>query len=61
MGPMDKRYGHTAFDLNHDGKISAAEWAFIDEVIFSEDEADDSSDDIDDILGYEDGDSDGDE
>ncbi len=36
-GPMDKMFGHSAFDLNNDGKISGAEWAFIDEVLFNED------------------------
>lgn len=36
-GPMDKMFGHTAFDFNHDGNINAAEWAFIEETIFADD------------------------
>ena len=51
-GPRDRLYGHTAFDLNHDGKIDAAEWAFIDEVIFGDDDssASDDYDDSDDAI-----------
>ncbi len=47
-GPMDKLFGHTAFDFNDDGKIDAAEWAFIDEVIINdENTSSDYDDDID--------------
>ena len=28
-GPFDKLYGNIVFDLNHDGKIDAAETAFL--------------------------------
>ncbi len=48
-GPMDRLFGHSAFDFNHDGKIDAAEWAFINDTIFKEEEAD-SSDDYDDVT-----------
>ncbi len=44
IGPFDKLFGNTPFDLNHDGKIDAGETAFINETLFS----DDTSDDIDD-------------
>ena len=37
QGPFDKMFGHSAFDFNHDGKIDAAEWAFINDTIFNED------------------------
>lgn len=52
IGPRDRLYGHTAFDFNHDGKIDAAEWAFIDEVIFGDEDssASDDYDDSDDAL-----------
>ena len=33
-GPMDRLFGHSAFDLNRDGKISGAEWAFINDTFF---------------------------
>ncbi len=55
-GPMDRLFGHTAFDLNHDGKINAAEWAFIDEVIFKEEEKSSGFDDEDDEFGDDFGD-----
>ena len=35
-GPMDRLFGHSAFDLNRDGKISGAEWAFINETFFED-------------------------
>ena len=50
-GPMDRLFGHTAFDLNNDGKIDGAEWAFINEVIFKEEDT--SSDDYDDLDDFE--------
>ncbi len=57
-GPFDKLYGNTVFDLNHDGKIDAAETAFLYDTIlsdvisdsnksaFDEDEADEFGDDF---------------
>ena len=36
-GPMDRLFGHSAFDLNRDGKISGAEWAFINDTFFEDD------------------------
>ena len=48
IGPMDRLFGHSAFDLNHDGKISGGEWAFINEVLFEDDNG--STDEDDDIL-----------
>ena len=33
-GPMDRLFGHSAFDLNRDGKIDGAEWAFINDTFF---------------------------
>ncbi|RKM59150.1 hypothetical protein D6855_09570 [Butyrivibrio sp. CB08] len=35
-GPMDRLFGHSAFDLNRDGKISGAEWAFINDTFFED-------------------------
>ena len=35
-GPLDKRYGNSAFDLNHDGKIDGAEWAFMNDTFFED-------------------------
>ena len=35
-GPMDRFFGHSAFDLNRDGKISGAEWAFINDTFFED-------------------------
>lgn len=35
-GPMDRLFGHSAFDLNSDGKISGAEWAFINDTFFED-------------------------
>ena len=34
--PMDRLLGHSAFDLNRDGKISGAEWAFINYIFFED-------------------------
>ncbi len=50
QGPFDKMFGHSAFDFNHDGKIDAAEWAFLDDTIFNEDSADSSDDFYEDEL-----------
>lgn len=36
QGPFDKLYGNTVFDLNHDGKIDAAETAFLYDTILSD-------------------------
>ncbi len=51
-GPMDKIFGYSAFDLNRDGKISGAEWAFINETFFEDNNRDSSGsiDDEDDAL-----------
>ncbi len=46
-GPMDKLFGNTPFDFDDDGKIDAAEWAYINDTIFS-DESDSSYDDDED-------------
>ncbi len=35
-GPMDRLFGHSAFDLNRDGKIYGAEWAFINDTFFED-------------------------
>ncbi len=35
-GPMDRLFGHSAFDLNRDGKIDGAEWAFINDTFFED-------------------------
>ena len=35
-GPFDKLYGNSVFDLNHDGKIDAAETAFLYDTILSD-------------------------
>lgn len=49
-GPRDRMFGHSAFDFNHDGKIDAAEWAFIEDTVFKEEnETDDDSIDDDDF------------
>ena len=60
-GPMDRVFGRSAFDLNRDGKISAAEWAFIDETLFSEDKNEEEDDDDLDDLGLDDSDDFGDD
>ena len=51
-GPLDRLFGHSAFDLGRDGKMSGAEWAFIHDVVFGGDNgiASDSSDVDDDIV-----------
>ena len=36
-GPMDRLFGHSAYDLNRDGKISGSEWAFISDTFFESD------------------------
>ena len=41
MGPFDRLYGNTPFDLNHDGKIDAGETAYINDIVFSEKPEDD--------------------
>lgn len=41
MGPFDRLFGNTPFDLNHDGKIDAGETAFINDTVFSEKTNDD--------------------
>ncbi|MBR4668308.1 MAG: hypothetical protein IKO76_06085 [Butyrivibrio sp.] len=54
-GPRDRLFGHSAFDLNHDGKIDAAEWAFIEDTVFKEDNESDgeniAEDDYEDDFG----------
>ena len=35
-GPMDRLFGYSAFDLNRDGKIDGAEWAFINDTFFED-------------------------
>ena len=35
-GPMDRLFGHSAFDLNRDGKIDGAEWAYINDTLFED-------------------------
>ena len=35
-GPMDRLFGHSAFDLNRDGKIDGAEWVFINDTFFED-------------------------
>lgn len=56
MGPKNGLFGHSAFDLNRDGKISGAEWAFINDTLFEDnngissgsyDEEDDVIDELD--------------
>ncbi len=49
-GPLDRLFGHSAFDFNHDGKIDAAEWAFINETIFNDEDTSSDYDDSDDEL-----------
>ncbi len=51
-GPMDRLFGHSAFDFDHDGNIDAAEWAFINDTIFKEEDtsSSDYDDDVDDEL-----------
>ena len=49
-GPLDRLFGHSAFDFNHDGKIDAAEWAFINETIFNDEDTLSDYDDSDDEL-----------
>ena len=59
-GPMDRLFGHSAFDLNRDGKIDGAEWAFINDTFFEDnngisygssiDEDDDVLDELDDDV-----------
>jgi hypothetical protein len=55
-GPMDRTFGHSAFDLDRDGKISGAEWALINETLFEDHDevSSDSIDDDDDIDELED-------
>ena len=48
-GPLDRVFGHSAFDFNNDGKIDAAEWAFIEEEVFS-DKSDSSDEEEDDFV-----------
>ena len=57
-GPMDRLFGNSAFDLNRDGKIDAAEWAFINDTLFEDNNGissgssfdDDEDDDITDEI-----------
>lgn len=52
-GPMDRLFGHSAFDLNHDGKIDAAEWALINDTFFEDENgisSGSSVDEDDDVL-----------
>jgi hypothetical protein len=51
-GPMDRLFGHSAFDFNNDGKIDAAEWAFINDTVFNDEDSSSSDydDDLDDDL-----------
>ena len=51
-GPMDRLFGHSAFDLNRDGKISGAEWAFINDTLFEDNNGitSGSNDDEDDVV-----------
>ena len=46
-GPMDKMFGHSAFDFNHDGKIDAAEWAFIEDTLFEDENGSSSGSGVD--------------
>ncbi len=54
-GPWDDLFGFTPFDLNRDGKIDAAEYAFLEEVFEEElreksvSDEDDEEDEFDDI------------
>ncbi len=36
MGPFDKLFGNTPFDLDRDGKISASEMAFINDTFYED-------------------------
>jgi len=59
VGPRERLFGHSAFGFNNDGKIDAAEWAFIEDTVFKEDnDYDDSidSDDCEDDFGDDFGD-----
>lgn len=38
FGPLDEIFGHSAFDLDNDGKLDGAEMAFMDEVLFSDED-----------------------
>ena len=38
FGPLDEIFGHSAFDLDDDGKLDGAEMAFMDEVLFSDED-----------------------
>ena len=53
-GPFDKLYGNTVFDLNHDGKIDAAETAFLYDTILSDviSDSNDSTFDEDEEDGF---------
>ena len=46
-GPFDKLYGNSVFDLNHDGKIDAAETAFLYDTILSDVISDSNEDGFD--------------
>jgi hypothetical protein len=35
-GPLDRLFGNTPFDLNHDGKIDACETAFINDTFYED-------------------------
>ena len=52
-GPMDRLFGHSAFDLNRDGKIDGAEWAFINDTFFEDNNGistGSSIEEVDDVL-----------
>ena len=52
-GPMDRLFGHSVFDLNRDGKIDGAEWAFINDTFFEDNNgisSGSSVDEDDDVL-----------
>ncbi len=52
-GPFDDLFGNTAFDLNRDGHIDGAEWAFINDTLFTDHDSSDGSDDsYDDDLEF---------
>ena len=48
-GPLDRLFGHTPFDFNHDGRIDANETAYINDTIFKEEDTSSDYDEFDDL------------
>ncbi len=47
MKGTDGRFYDSAFDLDRDGKLDAAEYCFMDEVLFGSDDEDEDEEDFD--------------